>query len=190
MESVQTQGFSGHLGGVSAFVVGLFALHGETSHKLEMVVALDVLGPGEGVLVEPGKFSVPIDTSVHSLTGWRTRIAGVGLGAVEFLPAAVVHGVTSGNLQFKVIDNLPGQSQIGVEIVHYGLAVLVLGSLDRVETVIRRTCHLRIDKVVIQVIRIPGTNGLDRSVTPNGIHQPAGGGRGSLGICRGDTVCE
>ena len=68
MQTVQSESFGSHLSCHCALVVEGFALHGETAHELKMVVALDVLGPCEGILIQPCHLVVPIYGSVDSLS--------------------------------------------------------------------------------------------------------------------------
>ena len=135
VETVQTERFGGELCRRRALIVEGLALHRESSQKLEMVLATDVFGPSEGVLVEPGDFAVPVDGAVDALAGRGARVAVVGLCAVELFSAAFVHRVTCRDFEFQAFDDFPSESGVGVEVVDYGLAVLVLSCFQRVETV-------------------------------------------------------
>ena len=132
-----------------------------------MVLAADVFGPSEGVLVEPGDFAVPVDGAVDALAGRGARVAVVGLCAVELFSAAFVHRVTCRDFEFQAFDDFPSESGVGVEVVDYGLAVLVLSCFHRVETVVVCSRHFGVHKVVIEVVALSRAQRFHRSVAPD-----------------------
>ena len=69
IQAVQAKGLGSHLRSHGTLVVEGLALHRETTQKLEVVVAFDVLCPGESILVEPGNLVIPVDGAIDTLSG-------------------------------------------------------------------------------------------------------------------------
>ena len=100
------------------------------------MLAVETLCICKGVLVEPSSLIVPVDGTIDTLSGRRALITGISLSAVEFLSSALVDRITSGNLEFEVINNLPCKSGIGIKIVYNSLPILITDCLRRIESVV------------------------------------------------------